>query len=155
MRRGVVVLLAVVVASAAATLALYHHPSGVAGGAGPPSGARAPARVESRVAPPTRIGPTAADPETAAASAEASALARARDVLAAIEARGGEPPAGYVGGRAFNNRERRLPSGRYREYDVHPWISGRDRGPERLVIEQSTGRAYYTRDHYRTFRPLN
>ena len=76
-------------------------------------------------------------------------------MLAAIEARGGEPLAGYVGGRAFHNRERRLPAGRYREYDVYPRVPGQDRGPERLVIERATGRAYYTRDHYRTFVPLN
>jgi ribonuclease T1 len=83
------------------------------------------------------------------------ALERAREVLAAIEAQGGEALAGYVGGRAFHNRERRLPAGRYREYDLHPRIPGQDRGPERLVIERTTGRAYYTGDHYRTFVPLN
>jgi ribonuclease T1 len=76
-------------------------------------------------------------------------------MLTTIQSRDGEPLAGYVGGRAFQNRERRLPPGRYREYDVHPRVPGRDRGPERLVIEQSTGRAYYTGDHYRTFVPLN
>jgi ribonuclease T1 len=38
---------------------------------------------------------------------------------------------------------------------VHPRVAGRDRGAERLVIEQGTGRAYYTGDHYRTFVPLN
>lgn len=79
---------------------------------------------------------------------------RARTVLAAIERRGGEPLPGYVGGRAFHNRERRLPAGRYREYDLYPRVPGRDRGPERLVVEQRTGRAYYTGDHYRTFVPL-
>jgi ribonuclease T1 len=76
-------------------------------------------------------------------------------VLAAIEARHGQPLAGYVGGRVFYNREGRLPAGRYREYDVHPRIPGRDRGPERLVINQATGHAYYSADHYRTFVPLN
>jgi ribonuclease T1 len=76
-------------------------------------------------------------------------------MLATIQAQGGEPLAGYVGGRAFQNRERRLPPGRYREYDLYPRVRGQDRGPERLVIEQTTGRAYYTRDHYRTFVPLN
>lgn len=84
-----------------------------------------------------------------------AALGRARDVLAAIEQRAGAPLPGYVGGREFHNRERRLPAGRYREYDVHPRVAGRDRGPERLVVEQTTGRAYYTGDHYRTFVPLN
>jgi ribonuclease T1 len=51
----------------------------------------------------------------------------------------------------FQNRERGLPPGTYREYDVHPRIRGRDRGPERLVIDGASGRAYYTPDHYRTF----
>jgi ribonuclease T1 len=90
-----------------------------------------------------------------AAGSGATAIERARDVLAAIEARGGEPPAGYVGGRAFHNRERQLPPARYREYDVHPRVPGQNRGPERLVVDQTTGRAYYTGDHYRTFVRLN
>jgi ribonuclease T1 len=76
-------------------------------------------------------------------------------MLAAIEARGGAALPGYVGGRAFHNRERRLPAGRYREYDIHPRVAGQDRGPERLVVDQTTGRAYYTGDHYRTFVPLH
>jgi guanyl-specific ribonuclease Sa len=91
----------------------------------------------------------------AVGQAAPAALDRARDVLAAIEKRDGAPLPGYVGGREFHNRERRLPAGRYREYDVHPRVVGRDRGPERLVIEQNTGRAYYTDNHYRTFVPLN
>lgn len=77
------------------------------------------------------------------------------DVLAAIQQRRGQPLPGYVGGRAFENRERRLPQGRYREYDVNPKIPGRNRGAERLVIERRTGKAYYTQDHYRTFMLLN
>jgi ribonuclease T1 len=80
---------------------------------------------------------------------------KALDVLAEIERRGGEAPPGHVGGRTFENRERRLPRGHYREYDVSPRVRGRDRGPERIVIEQRTGKAYYTGDHYRTFLPLN
>jgi ribonuclease T1 len=92
---------------------------------------------------------------SAVGPAAPAALDRARDVLAAIQKRDGAPLPGYVGGREFHNRERRLPAGRYREYDVHPRVAGRDRGPERLVIERTTGRAYYTGDHYRTFVPLN
>ena len=84
-----------------------------------------------------------------------AALDHAREMLAAIEERGGTPLPGYVGGREFHNRERRLPRGRYREYDVHPRVPGQDRGPERLVVDRTTGRAYYTGDHYRTFVPLN
>ena len=80
---------------------------------------------------------------------------KARAVLAEIQKRNGEPPPGYVGGRTFSNRERRLPRGSYREYDVNPKKSGRNRGTERIVIEQRTGKAYYTRDHYETFTPMN
>jgi ribonuclease T1 len=80
---------------------------------------------------------------------------KARDVLAEIERRLGEPPPGYVGGRTFQNRERHLPRGSYREYDVNPKRRGVDRGPERIVIERRSGRAYYTPDHYETFIPMN
>ncbi|MDH4084801.1 MAG: hypothetical protein OEV99_11560 [Nitrospira sp.] len=80
---------------------------------------------------------------------------KAYDLLQRLEERGGSPLPGYVGGREFQNRERRLSRGRYREYDVNPRIRGRNRGAERIVIEQRTGKAYYTGDHYRTFVPLN
>jgi ribonuclease T1 len=80
---------------------------------------------------------------------------KARDVLAEIERRRGEPPPGYVGGRVFGNRERRLPRGSYREYDVHPKVRGQNRGTERIVIERRTGKAYYTPDHYETFVRMN
>ncbi|MGC3973952.1 MAG: ribonuclease domain-containing protein [Nitrospira sp.] len=79
----------------------------------------------------------------------------ARETLKAIEARHGEPLPGYVGGRNFQNRERVLPRGRYREYDVHPKVSGKNRGAERIVINQASGKAYYTADHYRSFVPMN
>lgn len=80
---------------------------------------------------------------------------KARQTLKAIQDRQGDPPPGYVGGRTFQNRERRLLQGHYREYDVNPLVRGKTRGPERIVIERGTGRAYYTADHYRTFVPMN
>ena len=80
---------------------------------------------------------------------------RIRVVVAEIQARHGESPPGYVGGIEFHNRERKLPPGRYREYDVHARVRGKDRGPERLVVEQETGLAYYTPDHYRTFTRID
>lgn len=93
---------------------------------------------------------------TSAQRAEAAGVPqKVFDVLTKIQARDGQPLLGYVGGRTFENRERRLPRGRYREYDVNPKVPGRNRGPERLVIEQRTGKAFYTGDHYRTFTPLN
>lgn len=86
---------------------------------------------------------------------EQAAPQKAYDLLARLQARHGEPLPGYVGGREFQNRERRLPPGHYREYDVNPKIRGRSRDAERVVIEQDTGRAYYTGNHYRSFMPLN
>ena len=80
---------------------------------------------------------------------------KAYDLLKQLEERGGRPLPGYIGGRDFQNRERRLPRGSYREYDVNPKIRGRRRNAERIVIEHRIGKAYYTGDHYRTFVPLN
>lgn len=82
-------------------------------------------------------------------------LQKAKDLLEAIQQHEGKALPGYIGGRVFENRERRLPPGHYREYDVNPKIRGRSRDAERVVIEQDIGRAYYTGNHYRTFMPLN
>jgi ribonuclease T1 len=81
--------------------------------------------------------------------------AKAHAILRAILDRDGNPPPGYVGGRTFQNREQRLPRGKYREYDIEPKRPGKSRGAERIVIERRTGEAYYTGDHYRTFVPMN
>lgn len=69
----------------------------------------------------------------------------------------GQAPDGYVGGREFQNREKRLPLKapdkqkiRYSEWDVHPKVQGKNRGPERLITG-SDHSAYYTKDHYKTF----
>jgi len=96
------------------------------------------------------LSPQADDPSWLAAPPQ-----KAYDLLSQLERRRGLPLPGYVGGRNFQNRERRLPPGRYREYDVNPKIRGRGRDAERIVIEQRSGKAYYTGDHYRTFVPLN
>lgn len=93
--------------------------------------------------------------ETQDHAALSAAPRKAQDLLKRLQEREGVPLPGYVGGRDFQNRERRLPRGRYREYDVNPKIRGRARDAERLVIEQRTGKAYYSGDHYRTFIPLN
>jgi metalloendopeptidase OMA1, mitochondrial len=72
-----------------------------------------------------------------------------------------QPPEGYEGGRKFQNLgkggDQALPNFdadaktiTYREWDVNPHASGKNRGAERLVTG-SDGRAYYTLDHYRTF----
>ena len=121
-----------------------------------PSGSLAHA-VESVVAETEASAPALperqiSEPRTAI---EHSAPAKAYALLEALQQRNGKPLAGYVGGKIFQNRERRLPRGRYKEYDVNRKVPGRSRDAERLVIEQDTGKAYYTDDHYRTFFPLN
>jgi ribonuclease T1 len=69
-------------------------------------------------------------------------------------------PQDFVGGREFQNRERRLPLEdasqqkiRYREWDVHPKVSGQNRGPERLITGSDQS-AWYTQDHYSHFSKL-
>jgi ribonuclease T1 len=104
------------------------------------------------VSSPATDGPTAPRPGE---RVEQTAPQKAFDLLAQLQQRDGKPLPGDVGGREFRNRERRLPRGRYREYDVNRKIPGQARDAERIVIEQRTGKAYYTGDHYRTFIPLN
>jgi ribonuclease T1 len=58
-------------------------------------------------------------------------------------------------GVVFMNREGRLPaheSGYWHEYTV-PTPGSDDRGARRLVVGRA-GEAYYTADHYRTFRKI-
>jgi guanyl-specific ribonuclease Sa len=73
-------------------------------------------------------------------------------------------PAGYEGGRVFHNGGRDgaqvLPrtdaEGRsisYQEWDVNPKVAGVNRGAERLITG-SDGSAYFTADHYRTFKKV-
>lgn len=69
----------------------------------------------------------------------------------------GAAPDGYVGGRKFGNYEKQLPQKdknerriNYQEWDVNPKQQGRNRGAERLVTG-SDGRAYYTKNHYKSF----
>lgn len=79
-----------------------------------------------------------------------------KDILRYVRANG-TVPEGYVGGREFQNREKRLPAQtpegkriRYSEWDVHPKVKGQNRGPERLVTGSDRS-AWYTADHYKTF----
>ena len=67
---------------------------------------------------------------------------------------------GYVGGRVFTNREKIVPqvddNGNpitYQEWDVNPKIEGQNRGTER-ILTGSDGRAWYTDDHYQTFKEI-
>lgn len=146
------IALALVAATGTAVLLRARERAAVEPG-GSPAG-RSAIGEGANASPTVTPGNPRTQPDGPARATESPALGRAREVLAAIEARDGAPPPGYVGGREFHNRERRLPAGRYREYDVHPRVPGRDRGPERLVVDRAAGRAYYTGDHYRTFVPL-
>jgi guanyl-specific ribonuclease Sa len=96
-------------------------------------------------------------------SASAPVTAKARYVLAVVDATG-RGPAGYVGGRQFMNDQRggttalphRDAGGHtviYHEYDVNPRTQGVDRGPQRLVVG-SDGSAFVTADHYVTWQRL-
>jgi|SRR5215467_3618021 len=106
-------------------------------------------------AAPVAVGQGPSAESTTRAARDVEVPEKAREVLAEIQKRNGEPLPGYVGGRVFGNREGRLPRGEYREYDVNPKRPGKNRGTERIVIEQRTGKAYYSRNHYETFAPMN
>ena len=106
-------------------------------------------------APSVQDGAVRAGPQATQQALRDTIPSAARETLKAIEERHGEPLPGYVGGRTFQNRERVLPRGYYREYDVHPKVAGKNRGAERIVIDQRSGKAYYTADHYRSFVPMN
>ncbi len=80
-------------------------------------------------------------------------------VLAYVDEKS-EAMTGYEGGRTFGNFEKLLPQNdekgrriKYREWDVNPLKMGVNRGPERLVTG-SDGHAYYTDDHYKTFKKI-
>jgi len=76
-------------------------------------------------------------------------------VLSHIRKMGGTAPGGFVGPRPFHNRERRLADATYVVFDVYPYVAGQNRGPERLIIDVDSGRAFYTSDHNRSFEPVN
>jgi ribonuclease T1 len=62
---------------------------------------------------------------------------------------------GQIVGRAFKNYEGRLPAGgKYREYDVDPTLPGTPRNAERIVVDEGTGQAWYTDDHYGSFTEI-
>ena len=83
---------------------------------------------------------------------------KAYDVLNQIEKNNGTPPNGYKGGKLYNNNPtsggQKLPEGvSYKEYDINPNVPGQNRGAERLVIG-SDGTAWYTNDHYMSFKRI-
>ena len=63
----------------------------------------------------------------------------------------GSPPAGYKGGKIFQNRDNTLPNNTtYREYDINPYVKGQNRGKERIVVGNN-GSVWYTNYHYVSF----
>ncbi len=107
---------------------------------------------------PVNTGTQTSQPNQAPQSAAAPAY-----VLKVLQyvRQNGQAPEGHVGGREFQNREKRLPQKapdgkkiRYSEWDVHPKTPGKDRGPERLVTG-SDHSAWYTKDHYKTFLKID
>lgn len=87
-----------------------------------------------------------------AAAAGITIPAEAVKILQYLRNQNWTPPRGYKGGRVFQNREGKLPAcGNYREYDIHPYVKGQNRGSEHIVVDINTGRAWYTPDHYQTF----
>jgi len=104
--------------------------------------------------PPPAKGPAAKQPPAAKGIPD-----KATKMLAHVD-QNADAPDGYEGGRTFGNFEKRLPQtdakGRkvkYREWDVNPLRPGVNRGAERLVTG-SDGSAYYTDDHYATFKKI-
>lgn len=61
-------------------------------------------------------------------------------------------PGKSIGGDRFDNYERRIPAGRYKECDID--TRGRPRGAKRLVFTVDGERIYYTADHYTTFEEI-
>ena len=81
-------------------------------------------------------------------------LAELEGLVASI--RQGIIPKNVRGGRVFENKEGVLPPrdhGYYREYDVEPTVSGRNRGTLRIVIGAG-GDLYVSGNHYNDFRQI-
>lgn len=80
----------------------------------------------------------------------------AKDTYKYVSEHGGATQPGYRGGRIFANDGRggsaKLPSkyGPFKEYDIHPYIRGINRGAERIVTGSGKA-AWYTPNHYKTF----
>ena len=109
----------------------------------------------------TELGLAAKLAEDGGKAVEESGLpSEAEQTLQHIEQTGSRP-SGYQGGGTFANDGRGggevLPRTgadgnpiTYKEYDIHPYQKGVNRGAERVVIG-SDGSAFYTSDHYGTF----
>ena len=76
-----------------------------------------------------------------------------------ISANGGVQVSGYKGGGTYRNVPtvsggQQLPTRvSYKEYDIHPYVQGQNRGAERLVMG-SDNSVWYTSDRYTTFTQI-
>jgi ribonuclease T1 len=108
----------------------------------------------------TLMGSRVSDEQTAPNAATDSRIpAKVYRVLEYVR-QNNAPMNGYVGGRNFGNFEKRLPAkdanGRrmkFQEWDVNPKKRGKNRGVERLITA-ANGQAWYTDDHYATFKEI-
>ena len=95
------------------------------------------------------------------ASQKAQVPQDAKETYDYVSKHNGATKPGYRGGRHYANDGRSgsaiLPSeyAPFREYDIHPYTPGVNRGPERIVVGAGNGgAAWYTPNHYKTFMRL-
>ncbi|MEK4137489.1 RHS repeat-associated core domain-containing protein [Kurthia sp. FSL E2-0154] len=78
----------------------------------------------------------------------------AKSILRYVQ-KNGHTKNGYKGGKTFKNDDGILPKNTtYKEYDIFKKVKGKNRGKERIVIG-ANGKAYYTNNHYKSFRTMN
>lgn len=109
-------------------------------------------------APPDVVVPVPVAPEPLKEARDSEIPSYVYKTLAHIRETG-KAPEGYEGGRHFMNAEKLLPQSdssgrkiRYTEWDVNP-RGDHNRGAERLVTG-SDDSAWFTSDHYRTFKRM-
>jgi hypothetical protein len=62
---------------------------------------------------------------------------------------------GFAPPKKYHNTNGQLPNnGDYMEYDIERTYEFSDRGTRRIVLDIKSGRAWYTNDHYDTFREM-
>jgi len=83
-------------------------------------------------------------------SGDRDGLGPAAGARATVAVRSLEGVYAFAGGRYFNH-ERRLPAGKYYEYDVYPRNRGAARDGYRLVVDASGGSAWFSPNHYLDF----
>ena len=123
----------------------------------PPPAVKPPVRQIIPAKPPAKDAPPVKPP--AAKPVPPGIPEKVLKVLAYVD-KNGKAMDGYEGGRNFGNFERLLPQTdgkgqrvKYREWDVNPRRPGVNRGAERMITG-SDNHAYYTSDHYKSFKKI-